>query len=168
MDLKFFLETEAIEIKSGRSGDKLTIAIGDKAHSYTITELGCGEYLLRHGDKLHHVTAVKSGNKIHVLTEHESYLLELPAAKDSDSFGGEQSDHGDKSKIIAPMPGKVVKVLIKAGDKVEPKQKLVIVEAMKMENPLVAPYKAEVKSVNCADGELVDSERVLIELVKTE
>ncbi len=168
MELKLFIEAEAIEIKADRSGDSLTIHSAGKAHSFGVTELGSGDYLLRHGDKVHRITAIKNGNKIHVLTENESYAFELPAAKDSDHFGGEQSDHGDKSKIVAPMPGKVVKVLVKPGDTVEPKQKLVIVEAMKMENPLVAPYKAEVKSVNCADGELVDSERVLIELVKSE
>lgn len=49
---------------------------------------------------------------------------------------------------------------------VVPKQRLVIVEAMKMENPLVAPFKAEVSSVGCAAGELVDVDKVLIELKK--
>ena len=62
------------------------------------------------------------------------------------------------------MPGKIVKVLVQPGDKVEPKQKLVIVEAMKMENPLVAPFSAEILKVNCSSGQLVDTETVLVEL----
>lgn len=168
MDLHLIRNEAAVEIHSERDGDKLLVMHDGKNHRYEVSLLGPNEFLLRNANKVMRVTAIKSRNKIYVLTDNESYVFDLPTGKDGDSFGADQGDHGDKSKISAPMPGKVVKVLVKAGDKVEPKQKLIIVEAMKMENPLVAPFQAEIKAVNCAEGELVDSEKILIELSKLE
>ena len=50
----------------------------------------------------------------------------------------------EQSSLAAPMPGTVVKVLVAEGDAVEPRQPLVVLEAMKMETPIVSPYEAVV------------------------
>ncbi|HKR66320.1 MAG TPA: acetyl-CoA carboxylase biotin carboxyl carrier protein subunit, partial [Thermoanaerobaculia bacterium] len=55
----------------------------------------------------------------------------------------------------APMPGAVLKILVKAGDVVKRGAPLLILEAMKMEHPIVAPRDGTVASVNCKEGELV-------------
>lgn len=168
MDLRLFLNNTAVEIRAERDAEKLVVTRDGKNLCYEVTTCGKNEYLLRSANTVMRVTAIRSRNKVYVLTDNESHVFELPASKDADSFGSDQGDHGDKSKLSAPMPGKVVKVLVRAGDQVEPKQKLIIVEAMKMENPLVAPFKGEVKAVNCAEGELVDSDKILVELAKLE
>jgi biotin carboxyl carrier protein len=62
------------------------------------------------------------------------------------------------------MPGVVIKVLASEGDRVEPWQPLVVLEAMKMETPLVSPYEAVVRRVHVAEGERVDGGALLIEL----
>jgi pyruvate carboxylase len=62
------------------------------------------------------------------------------------------------------MPGVVIKVLASEGDRVEPRQPLVVLEAMKMETPLVSPYEAVVRRVHVAEGERVDGGALLIEL----
>ncbi len=168
MNLRLLRNEIPIDLTAERDGDKLLVTHDGANHRYEVTALGSNEYIIRNAHSLVRVTAIKTKNKIYVLTDNESHVFDLPGSKDADTFGGDHGDHGDKSKISAPMPGKVVKVLVKAGDKVEPKQKLLVVEAMKMENPLVAPFKGEVKSVNCAEGELVDSEKTLVELIKSE
>ena len=60
------------------------------------------------------------------------------------------------------MPGRVVKVLVTAGQAVEARQPLVIVEAMKMENELRAPRAGTVASVLVADGMPVEAGTVLV------
>jgi pyruvate carboxylase len=62
------------------------------------------------------------------------------------------------------MPGVVIRVLASEGDRVEPRQPLVVLEAMKMETPLVSPYEAVVRKVHVAEGERVDSGALLVEL----
>ena len=67
------------------------------------------------------------------------------------------------SKLKAPMPGKVLDVLVTAGQEVVKGDGLVILEAMKMENVLKADDVGVVKSVNVSIGEAVEKNNVLIE-----
>ena len=67
-----------------------------------------------------------------------------------------------RTDVRAPMPGRVVKVLVKAGDAVTARQGLVVVEAMKMENELRAPKDGRVADVRVKEGMSVDANAVLI------
>ena len=71
---------------------------------------------------------------------------------------------GEQSTLTAPMPGTVIKVLASAGDRVEPRQTLLVLEAMKMETPVVSPYEAVVRKVHVAEGDQVAGGAVLVEL----
>jgi biotin carboxyl carrier protein len=62
------------------------------------------------------------------------------------------------------MPGTVLGVLVAAGDPVEARQPLVVLEAMKMETPLVAPYAGTVSEVHVAEGDRVAGGAPLVEL----
>jgi acetyl/propionyl-CoA carboxylase alpha subunit len=70
----------------------------------------------------------------------------------------------EQSVVKAPMPGVVLRVLAAEGDRVEPRQPLVLLEAMKMETPLVSPYEAVVRKINVAEGDRVPGGAVLVEL----
>jgi biotin carboxyl carrier protein len=68
------------------------------------------------------------------------------------------------SNITSPMPGKVIKLAVKAGDEVAKGDLLLVVEAMKMENNIHSPANAKVERVNVAAGDMVDSNATLIHL----
>ena len=70
----------------------------------------------------------------------------------------------ETSALTAPMPGVVIRVLAQPGDRVEPRQPLVLLEAMKMETPLVSPYAAVVRRVHVAEGDRVAGGALLVEL----
>jgi acetyl/propionyl-CoA carboxylase alpha subunit len=72
--------------------------------------------------------------------------------------------HGAESAVKAPMPGVVLRVLAAEGDRVEPRQPLVLLEAMKMETPLVSPYAAVVRRILVSEGDRVPGGAVLVEL----
>lgn len=65
-------------------------------------------------------------------------------------------------QVLAPMPGKVVKVLVRPGDEVKARQGLVVVEAMKMENELRSPKDGRVSEVLVAEGASVEAGRPLV------
>jgi len=65
-------------------------------------------------------------------------------------------------QVLAPMPGKVVKLLVRAGDEVKARQGLVVVEAMKMENELRSPKDGRVSEVLVAEGASVEAGRLLV------
>ena len=64
--------------------------------------------------------------------------------------------------VTAPMPGRVVRVLVSKGDEVAARQGVVVVEAMKMENELRSPKAGRVKDVTVAIGASVEAGRVLV------
>jgi biotin carboxyl carrier protein len=64
--------------------------------------------------------------------------------------------------VTAPMPGRVVRVLVAPGDHVAVRQGVVVVEAMKMENELRSPKAGRIKEVNVTPGTSVEAGRVLL------
>ena len=68
------------------------------------------------------------------------------------------------SDVKAPMGGKVIDVLVKPGDTVEEGEEVVIIEAMKMEMPIVSDDAGAVKAVNCKQGDTVEADAVLVVL----
>ncbi|WP_448376156.1 biotin/lipoyl-containing protein [Fervidobacterium sp.] len=71
---------------------------------------------------------------------------------------------GTGAKIVSPMSGVILKVLVSEGQKVEYGQKVVILEAMKMENDIVADKPGVVKKIYVKEGENVDTGQLLVEL----
>ncbi len=65
-------------------------------------------------------------------------------------------------RVLAPMPGRIAKVLVKVGDVVAVRQGLVVVEAMKMENELRSPGAGTVTEVPAVEGALVERNAVLV------
>jgi biotin carboxyl carrier protein len=65
-------------------------------------------------------------------------------------------------RIVAPMPGKVVRVLVSPGDQVAARQPLMVIEAMKMENDLRASREGRVREVLVAEGARVEAGRLLM------
>ena len=70
----------------------------------------------------------------------------------------------DKSHLVSPMPGKVVKINVKEGDEVGEGTIMIVVEAMKMENNITASGPAKVKRILVNEGQMVDNKMQLIEL----
>lgn len=78
--------------------------------------------------------------------------------------GGGVSLSSHPGLIKAPMPGKIMKVLIAAGESVEVGRPLVMMEAMKMEYTLAADLNGEVKTISCREGDQVSAGQTLIEI----
>jgi 3-methylcrotonyl-CoA carboxylase alpha subunit len=85
----------------------------------------------------------------------------------SDERPAEAGSHEHRRRsyeLTAPMPATVVKILVAPGQTVRSGDTLLLVEAMKMELPIRAPGDATVKAVNCREGEMVQPDRMLVEL----
>ena len=101
----------------------------------------------------------RTRDRIHVALDGQTWVFE-PI---DDAHGGGAGGAGSGT-VVAPMPGKVVKVLVARGDTVTPGQPLVVVEAMKMETTLAAEIDGTVTVVNVETGGMVDAGAVLVEI----
>jgi acetyl/propionyl-CoA carboxylase alpha subunit len=103
-----------------------------------------------------------------------AWRLNLPSPPphsppDVDQAAGSRGGEGaEQSALTAPMPGTVIRVLAKEGDRVTHRQPLLVLEAMKMETPVVSPYDAVVKSVHVKEGDRIAGGALLVELDASE
>jgi acetyl/propionyl-CoA carboxylase alpha subunit len=157
--------------------ETLRTALAETEVEGVVTNLPFLRWLVRH-------PAVRAGRtSTAFLTEHPplsdpppeptgpwagTWRLNLPAPAPTPlpglaSAAPESASH-EQSALTAPMPGTVVRVNVEAGERVRARQPLVVLEAMKMETPLVSPYEAVVTAVHVAEGDRVAGGAVLVEL----
>jgi 3-methylcrotonyl-CoA carboxylase alpha subunit len=105
---------------------------------------------------------VAAGERRHVFFDGMSFVF---AAVDPLYHAGEGG--GGDGALTAPMPGKVIALLVEPGSAVEKGEPLIVLEAMKMEHTLMAPAAGIVKSFRYAVGEQVADGAELLEFEKT-
>ena len=115
--------------------------------------------------KNHEVSLTRSTDDFDVLLANRRFrfrLLTEERARRAAARGGREAS--GRREVKASMPGKVIDVLVNVGDRVEPKQGLLVIEAMKMENEIKSSGAGEVKEVHVARGQAVESGEVLVVL----
>jgi acetyl/propionyl-CoA carboxylase alpha subunit len=110
----------------------------------------------------HDLKVVVSGRDFIVFEDGEPYALTLPKAE-----AGAEGETGDGA-IESLMPGLIVDVAVAAGDKVAKGAPLVVLEAMKMEHTLTAPFDGVVESVTVKKGDRVAEHVLLVKLQPSE
>ncbi len=167
---KYFVKNLAV--KDGEATELLVEALGADRYAVTIDgkrvevdalQLPTGALSLLAEDQSWSADFDEKGDEIGVILRGQLTRLDvvderklrLRAASAAFSVEGKQT-------INAPMPGKVVKILVKVGDVVTEGQGLVVVEAMKMENELKSPKAGAVTEVLTKEGTAVENGAPLI------
>jgi biotin carboxyl carrier protein len=88
--------------------------------------------------------------------------IEVSLAEASRGAVAVRREAGGPSRVHAPMPGKLVRVLVRAGEDVGAGQGLVVMEAMKMENEIRAPRAGRVKEAPVQEGQAVETGALLV------
>ena len=102
-----------------------------------------------------------SDGKLKLQTGTQEFTAEVI---DPRAWSGRRHSHVEaegRQQIVAPMPGKVVRLLVKAGDRVEIGQGLFVVEAMKMQNEIRSPKSGTVERVLAKEGQPVNAGEIL-------
>jgi biotin carboxyl carrier protein len=89
------------------------------------------------------------------------YTAEVRDLRSLRSRRGAASNEAGPKKLLAPMPGKVVRVLVHAEQPVEAEQSILVVEAMKMQNEIKSPKKGIVQKIVATEGTNVNAGDVL-------
>lgn len=162
--------TQKRRVQVRRDKDKFVVTIDGEPYSVQAELLSHGELQITLGTKVYKCVVAQEGNRRFVFLDGKVYELikieqtafaaqDLELQPESASLGEEQE--GD---VVSPMPGRVVKILVKEGDLVEMGQDLIIVEAMKMENRISAPYSGRVTRIHFQEGDQVSHGTPLVDL----
>jgi len=127
----------------------LRITVNGRSHALSGERLPDGRLLVRLDGHAFRARAVREGRDWHVFCDGDYRRLSL-----RQELAGADEDAGSGS-LAAPMPGKIIKVMIEPGAKVAKGQALLILEAMKMEHTITAPADGVVKEIHYGAGEQV-------------
>ena len=118
-----------------------------------------GAMLLRLGATAGRVSVVGDISRLVVVLDGTNHMIEIV-----DPLAPPEASSSGAGRVTAPIPGRVASVLVKPGDRVTRGQVLLVLEAMKMEFPLVAGGDGSVARLRCAEGDMVDEGVELVEI----
>ena len=115
---------------------------------------------LRLGNKAYEVKCERVGSDLHLWVGSVRYEAEVRDPRSLRSRARAVDDHGPR-KLTAPMPGKVVRILLHEGAEVEAGTGILVVEAMKMQNEVKSPKKGKIQKIVVSEGAAVNAGDVL-------
>lgn len=125
-----------------------------------VAALGDARYQVTTGDRTRIAYAVAGGRRVWVFLDGRGYLVE-----EADPRSRPRVPHqDDEAALASPMPATVAAVRVAPGDRVSRGDVLLVLEAMKMELPIVAPREGTVQRLHCAAGDLVQPGTPLVTL----
>jgi len=115
---------------------------------------------LRLGNQAFEVKCERVAGEMHLWVGSARFAVEVRDPRSLRGRARAVDDHGPK-KLTAPMPGKIVRVLVSQGDEVEAGAGVLVVEAMKMQNEIKSPKKGRIQKILVGEGAAVNGGDVL-------
>jgi biotin carboxyl carrier protein len=148
-----------------REGNNVLIAVDGKEYKLDFEMVAKGRYSILHNNKAFNVELIP-GDSIKQYIAHTSkstFRVDIvdAEAKYLENRHKGQEDEGE-STIVAPIPGRVVKILVNKDDIVEAGQTIIIISAMKMESEFKATKPGRIVDINVVEGQTVDARQVLV------
>lgn len=113
------------------------------------------------GGRSYEIKRERVGDDLHLWVKTQRYGIEVRDPRSLTTRRAAAAGAAGPRKLVAPMPGKVVRILATANTEVEAGQSILVIEAMKMQNELKAPKKGKVQKVLVAEGATVNAGEVL-------
>jgi len=145
--LKAVIDDREAELVLTLENGRVVAEVGTRRYELEVREIEPGSYLFVYGDR---VREIRVDNRISIVDP-----------KRLRSGHNSAGHHQGVAQIVAPMPGKVVRVQVEAGATVEKGAGVVVVEAMKMQNEMKSPRAGVLVSVNVKPGDTVNAGDVL-------
>ena len=165
MRIKVHLNGQEHEVSLEKNGGDYRVTVGDSMYKCVPKEGGLvinGEFLaIKFEGSLEEGTDVMLGGR-----QIKARVEPIIEVEKGESYSEEEetsaSGKEETGNITAPMPGKLISLKVKVGDAVEPSTLVAILEAMKMENEILAGVAGTVKEIKVRSGETVDGGKVLM------
>ena len=164
MKLHATIDDQQTDIQIRDEGGRVFAEIDDRRYELEVHESSASGYLLVSNGQVYDCRVdgrPESGLPVEVIVGTTSYAVTLNDPRRLSSTAPASTHAGDGARIIAPMPGKVVRVLVEVGSQVEAGAGIMVVEAMKMQNEMKSPKAGTVIALNIQTGDTVNGGDVL-------
>ena len=165
MKLSIELEGKPHTAELVRVGEGLRCNVDDRALEADAVEVAPGVYSILMGGESLEVRVeprTEAGvNGLRVIVGSSEFSADVRDPRQWRRRRGAAAEAEGRQQVLAPMPGKIIRVLVKAGDSIGMKQGLVVVEAMKMQNEIRSPKSGVVERILVTEGQTVNTGEVL-------
>lgn len=148
-----------------REGNNIQIQVDEKIYNLDLVEVHSGLYSILKDNRSYNIELVQgdSAKSFHINTYEENFEVDIidAEARYLLSRGGDEDDEGGRA-ISSPMPGKVVKILVKVGDEVAEGTTVIIVEAMKMQSEYKVKTDRVITEILVKEGDAIDGNQPLV------
>jgi biotin carboxyl carrier protein len=124
-------------------------------------EVSPGVYSILVGGQSFEVRVERIGADLRATTQGHEYKIAIRDPREWKKNRAGAAEAEGRQQVLAPMPGKVVRVLVAAGDQVQAGQGLMVVEAMKMQNEIRTPKSGKIERLAVTEGQTVNAGEVV-------
>ncbi len=161
MKLEIHLAGKTRQVEVTRTEGRLACVIDGQPIEADAVEIAPGIFSILLNGRSYEVRVDVRAGGLHIHTGHREYPVTVIDPRSWRGKHGHALEGEGRQQIVAPMPGKVVRLLVKQGDAVEAGRGLLVVEAMKMQNEVRAPKSGTVERLLVAEGQPVNAGQVL-------
>jgi len=164
MKLRASIGEYQTDIQILAEASRLSADIGGRRYEVNVLELDGGGYLFISDGRIFDCRVEgrpQSGRTIDVIVRTESYAIAITDPKRLRGSKAVDVHIVEAAHIVAPMPGKVVRILVKVGEQISAGNGIMVVEAMKMQNEMKSPKTGVVAALNVQVGATVNRGDVL-------
>ena len=140
-----------------RDGNQIRVNLDGRIIEGDAVEVATGTYSILIAGHSYEVRVEPSHGGLRVHAGAQEYRVDIDDPRAWRRRRGGALEAEGRQEVVAPMPGKVVRVLAKQGDEVEAGQGLFVVEAMKMQNEIRSPKKGKLERLLVAEGQVVNA-----------
>ncbi len=164
MELEFNIAQKNYSLSIQKKNEDHQIKIGDEIVTLKAEHVTPNCIMLTDENGTQRIFIASTQDKTFVHLNGRQIVVDHPESTEKTSYQSDEQLLGSETGICAPMPGKILKILVEKNQKVEQKQNLVIVEAMKMEHNIRSPRSGIIKNINFKEGDLVDTGQEILEI----
>ena len=162
MEIKIDDRNAEVELLS-RDGDKVILSIDGKRYEADVAMVEDGVFSIIIDSKSHNIELIEVEHKNYLVNTYaRSYNVQVVDAESKYLMSRRKDDTLEETIISSPMPGKIVRVLVRKGDKVKAGDTVIIVSAMKMESEYKVKKDRLIKDVKVKPGDIVSAHQPLI------
>lgn len=161
MKLQIEIDGKKRRVEMTQAGERPVWTIDGQRLEADATEVSPGIYSILINGRSLEVRMERLGAELRAITGTRRFKAVIQDEREWRRDRGSAAEAEGRQKILAPMPGKIVRVLVKTGDAVRAGQGLLVVEAMKMQNEIRAPKTGTVDRLAVIEGQTVNSGEVV-------
>ena len=163
-EIKLNGRTANVELIS-RAGDQVLVAVDGKEYSLDFVKVSPDSYSVLYRNKSYNLELIRLNGikKYMVNTFNNTYEVEIIDAE-AKYLASRMKGLAEEGEwvITAPIPGRVIRILVEEGEEVEAGQSVIVISAMKMESDYKAPRTGKIAEIKVKEGQTVEARQVLV------